>query len=226
MKSVFKFIRILFGNLKQIWIIEIEYPKLYPSGQLRSLIPSNLLKNSYGLFIEEDVQIRNPNIKIGKHTYIGNNTLIDSCSQIGAFCSISSDVKIGMRNHPLNSISTSPIFYSQYRGWLQESCFDERNIKQVMIEDDVLISANVVIVNGIKIGRGAVIGAGAIVTKDVQAYSIVAGVPAKFIRYRFSEEIISKIETSAWWTKEDEILKNFINYTNNPALLVSKLKEW
>lgn len=129
-----------------------------------------------------------------------------------------------MRNHPLTWISTSPVFYSKYRNWLQVDTFNDRDHKDVVIEDDVLISANVVIVNGAKIGRGAVIGAGAVVINDVPAYTIVAGVPAKIIRFRFSDELIHQIEASAWWTKEDMVLKELISYANNPSQLISMLK--
>lgn len=101
MISIIKYIRILLQELKKKWIIEIRYPQIYPNGLLKSIVPLNLIKNSNGLYIEPEVQIKNSDIIIGKHTYIGYNTKIDSCNSIGSFCSISSDVKIGMRNHPL-----------------------------------------------------------------------------------------------------------------------------
>lgn len=222
MRSIIKYCKHLIHLLSKEWFIEIKYPKVYKSGQIRSLVNPYLLKNTTGLFIEENVIIKNPKITIGKHTYIGNNTIIDSCSRIGAFCSISSDVKIGMRNHPLDHISTSPVFYSSYRSWLQENTFDEKDIKNVIIEDDVLISANVIVLNGVTIGRGAVIGAGSVVTKYIPPYAIVAGVPAKLIRYRFSDDLIQKIETSRWWEKSDDILKSALPYSNNPNLFISK----
>lgn len=225
MIAIYKFLRVLSGYLHKVWIIKIQYPKKYPHSQIKSILPPSMLKNTIGLFVEENVQIKNPLLKIGKHTYIGSNTFIDSCSRIGSFCSISSGVKIGLRNHPLDFISTSPIFYSKFRGWLDKSIFDERDLKDVIIEDDVLISANVILINGVKIGRGAVVGAGSVVTMDVQPYSIVAGVPARIIRFRFSKEIIEELEESAWWTKEDQILRENVKFSNNPKIFLSKLKE-
>lgn len=223
MKSLISFFLILLRNLHKHWILEIKYPKLYPHGLIKSLVPETILRNSCGLFIEKDVSIKNSNIHIGKHTYIGNHTLIDSCNYIGAFCSISSDVKIGMRNHPLNFISTSPVFYSRYRRWCKKSQYDESDIKTVRIDDDVLISANVIIINGVKIGRGAVIGAGAVVTGDIPPYAIAVGVPAKIIRYRFSDEQIHRIEKSKWWEKDDKLLKENREYALHPDLFIEKI---
>ncbi len=220
-----KFLLELMKILKRKWIIEIHYPKKYPNNHLKSIIPEQIQKTN-GLFIESNVTIKNPKINIGRHTYIGNNTIIDACSSIGSFSSISFDVKIGLRNHPLNHISTSPLFYSKYRRWLQKSSFDERDIKNVRIDEDVLISANAVVISGVHIGRGAVIGAGAIVNKDVPPYAIVVGVPAKIIRYRFSPDHIQKIEKSKWWEKDDECLKKFMKFSNNPQLFISKISNY
>jgi len=79
----------------------------------------------------------------------------------------------------------------------------------IIIEDDVWIGSNSVILSGVKIGRGSIIGAGSIVTKDVESYSIVGGNPAKFLRKRFDQKTIDKLEESKWWLWDKEkIIRN------------------
>lgn len=151
---------------------------------------------------------------IDRFTYIGFNTHINSC-KIGKFCSISSDVKIGLGKHPTQMVSLSPIFYSLKNPfsliWLNgNTSFEE--YEEVVIGNDVWIGTNVIIMGGVKIGDGAIIGAGSIVTKDVEPFTIVAGNPATMIRKRFDENTINKLLKICWWDWDDECLKNKAQY--------------
>ena len=187
-----KMLRYFLGQLLTKIQISIFYSFKYRGSLILSYVPKGLSLES-SLIIEENVEFSDKLTSIGKGTYIGSGTVIGNCDRIGKYCSISKSVKIGMSNHPLNFVSTSPRFYLSKYGKVPENLFNHSIIDGAIIEDDVLISSNVVIMEGLKIGRGSVVGAGAIVTKDVDPYSIVAGVPAKLIRYGFSKEKIKKL---------------------------------
>jgi len=110
-------------------------------------------------------------------------------------------VRIFTVNHPLDRISTHAIFYNPRLGYAKK----EADIKRrgMLIGNDVFVGHNVTILPGVnKIGDGALIGAGSVVTRDVPDFAIVAGNPAKIIRYRFSEETQLKIKSSKWWDKD------------------------
>jgi acetyltransferase-like isoleucine patch superfamily enzyme len=145
---------------------------------------------------------------VSDYTYIGPLCDINNCN-IGKFCSISNSVKIGMGLHPTNFISTSPLFYSPINPLktriVNQNLFNE--YKKVNIGNDVWIGSSVIILDGITIGDGAIIGANAVVSKNVENYSIVAGVPAKEIKKRFSIEIIESLEKLRWWNYSIEKLK-------------------
>ena len=81
------------------------------------------------------------------------------------------------------------------------------------IDNDVWIGRNAIIMNGVKIADGAIIASGAIVTKDIPAYAIVAGVPAKIIKYRFDQSTIDKLLKLKWWNYPEDFLAN-LNYDN------------
>lgn len=142
-------------------------------------------------------------VNIADFSYISNDSIISNV-EIGKFCSISSNVQIGLGPHPSRVfVSTYPAFYSDENlgcpmAFRNDKIFDD-SVPQTVLGNDVWIGANVIIPGGIHIGTGAIVAAGAVVAKDVPPYAVVGGNPARIIRYRFSEEQIKSLMESEWW---------------------------
>ena len=145
-------------------------------------------------------------VKMGRYSYMGfYNSVCDTT--IGSFCSIASYCAIGGGRHPLNAVSTSPVFYAGRNSMGKNfSNIPEEENQGVEIGNDVWIGEAVFINDGVKIGTGAVIGAHSVVTKDIPPYAIVAGAPARVLRYRFDEETVKKLLECRWWDWPDEKL--------------------
>lgn len=148
------------------------------------------------------------NVKVDDYSYISRNGYINN-TDIGKFCSIGPNFCCGLGVHPVNGISTSPMFYStaKQNGY---SLVNENKItesKKINIGNDVFIGANVTVLDGVTIGDGAVIGAGAVVTKDILPYAIAVGVPAKIVKYRFDNNQINRLSRIEWWNFETDKLK-------------------
>lgn len=149
-----------------------------------------------------------PSRKVGKHTY-GIFELIDSKGEsdveLGKFTSIGPCIKIICGNHNYKFVSNYP-FKSIWNDFWRPLDDIEDHIYNAttVIGNDVWIGHSAIIKGGITIHDGAVIAAGAVVTKDVPPYAIVGGSPAKILKYRFSEEIISKLLKIKWWDWTDD----------------------
>lgn len=135
--------------------------------------------------------------QIGDYTYLGRGCDVTRAT-IGRYCSIGNYVVIGGGEHKTDKVSTNTELYPEI------DCFEELTEKDLIIKNDVWIGTNAIIKRGVTIGNGAVIGANSFVDKDVPDYAIVAGVPARIIRYRFSEDIIEELLKSEWWINDKE----------------------
>lgn len=164
---------------------------------------------------------------MGFGTYIGDNSRISA--KIGRYCSISSSVEVALGTHPTkNWVSTHPSFFSLNNPsglyYSKTQRFEEKT-PQTEIGNDVWIGYGALILGGIKIGDGAIVAAGAVVTKDVPPYAIVGGVPAKIIRYRFSEEEINKLLKIKWWNFPQDKLRSVSEDFANISDFLNNLEE-
>lgn len=150
-----------------------------------------------------------------RHSYCGYDCTILYCD-IGSFCSISDFVYIGGSQHPAHFVSTSPVFLSHrdsVKTKFAKHIYEKK--PRTIIGHDVWIGHGAKIKGGVSVGNGSIIGMGSVVTKDVEPYSIVAGNPAKVIKYRFEKNIIEKLLQSKWWEGDDSSLRKMGVNCNN-----------
>lgn len=149
--------------------------------------------------------LNNSNIEVGKDSFHNGNFEIrgNGRVKIGSFCAFGKNVKFILSNHNYDYPVLQYTFYSKY---FQQKPEKQKNMRQFMIEigSDVWIGDNVSILPNVKIGHGAIIGTCSVVTKDVAPYTIVGGVPAKFLKNRFSDDTRILLLDSKWWDWSDQ----------------------
>lgn len=163
-------------------------------------------------------------LNIGKYSYIGKKTYVYKAT-VGSFCSIADYCHIGAPSHNISYVSTSPVF-CKGRNTLNVhfSFLNEEEEEEVIIGNDVWIGANVKIKSGVTISDGAIIGMGSVVTKDVPAYEIWAGNPAKKIRARFPEEIKEALLKVKWWEFDETKLQRNAHLFSSPSEFIKQYK--
>lgn len=176
-------------------------PVVHPSATLRDA--------TLGRFTEIKERVAFSDSQLGDYSYVERQAEV-IYAKIGKFCCIAANARINALEHPLERVSQHKMTYRANEYFLGAKLDSEfrarRQGKLVETGNDVWIGHGAIIKPGVKIGHGAVVAAGAIVTRDVPAYAIVAGVPARFLRWRFEPKVSARIIALAWWDWEHDRL--------------------
>lgn len=172
-------------------------------GPTPTVDPTAILSEAkLGRYTEVGARVRLLEVEMDDYSYVEHDSDI-AYSRIGKFCSIAALTRINPGNHPMWRASQSHFTYraSAYFDDAEDEAefFGWRRAHGVTIGHDVWIGHGAIILPGRSIGTGAVVAGGAVVSRDVPAYAIVAGVPAKVVKMRFPEAIAARLMALSWW---------------------------
>lgn len=150
-------------------------------------------------------------LQIGSHSYAGKGCYFRDVS-IGRYCSFAANALVGPGEHGTEWLSTHPLFEEWSKGRISPAPHPRTTIcNDVWIGDGALITA------GVHVGDGAVIGARSVVTRDVEPYEIVAGVPARVIRRRFSDDLVDRLLKLGWWRYDLGEMRHRLDFSKAEA---------
>jgi phosphonate metabolism protein (transferase hexapeptide repeat family) len=162
----------------------------------------NLVQSTLGRFVELGEGTRIIDSEIGDYSYTDRYVDI-AYSKIGKFCNIAAFSRINPSEHPYHRASLHHFMYRSSYYWPEETdeatVFDWRRSRPVHVGHDTWIGHGTIIMKGVTIGNGAVVGSKSVVTKDVPPFAIVAGTPAKIIKWRHGPDIAERLQALAWW---------------------------
>jgi acetyltransferase-like isoleucine patch superfamily enzyme len=204
------------------WLIQtIRLKYRYSNSHLSIGYMATVLNCQFGIRNKLAARVELNDSSLGDFTYLGENSRVNQTT-LGKFTCIGPDVLINLGNHPTNRfVSIHPAFFSTSRqsgiAFVSKDIFFE--YESCKIGNDVWIGARAIILSGVTIGDGVIVGAGSVVTKDVPAYAIVAGVPARVLRYRFKPDQIIALQAIKWWDRD-------INWLKTNALSFQDIEEF
>jgi phosphonate metabolism protein (transferase hexapeptide repeat family) len=177
-------------------------PKVHASADVRDC--------ELGLFTSIGERVQIAECELGDYSYLSRHSEA-IYTRIGKFCAIAPDVRLNALTHPMERVCQHNITYrpNEYfaHAKIDKDFRERRKSTRVVIGHDVWIGHGAIVMPGVTIGCGAVIGAGAVVTRDVPDYAVVAGSPAKRLKWRFAPEIGAALKQIAWWDFDREKLQ-------------------
>ncbi len=204
----------------------MEKPSFYIAKALRAILQMPAMRNCV---IDRTSKVCSgtqlTNIIMRKYSYIGHDCFVVN-AEIGSFCSIADNCRIGGAEHNISFVSTSPVF-CRGKNVLRKnfSNLDNAITSKTSIGNDVWLGAGTIVKSGVHISTGAVVGGGSVVTKDIPPYEIWAGNPAKLIRKRFDDRTIDALINSCWWELSDVDIKRVAPFIKDPTAFLAAMKE-